>query len=146
LYASVFKTIFLFGAKRFERMVRGGRGGAKRGVGACDAPAHNDADEAMEDARAEIADTTAELDAGASAGESSGAAARALPPALLQCRLDNAKSDAESAIKEKEAMQKKRDEMRAEMELAKSSVSDTVQVAHNPVSAPRRQQGMLGSA
>jgi hypothetical protein len=58
----------------------------KRGApaGRAPAPAHNDADEAMEDARAEIADTTAELDAGASAGKSSGAAARALPPALLQ--------------------------------------------------------------
>jgi hypothetical protein len=64
------------------------------------APAHNDADEAMEDARAEIAHTTAELDAGSSVGESSGAAVRALPPALLQHRLDKAKSDAESAIKE----------------------------------------------
>ena len=90
-------------------MARTARGGAKRGAtaGRAQAPAHNDADEAMEDARAEIDDTTAELDAGASAGESSGAPARALPPALLQRRLDKANSVAESAIKEKEAMQKK---------------------------------------
>jgi hypothetical protein len=61
----------------------------------------------MEDAQAETADTAAALDAGASAGESSGASAqRALPPALLQRRPDKAKSDAETAIKEKEAMQK----------------------------------------
>jgi hypothetical protein len=53
--------------------------------------------------------------------------------------LDKAKSDAESAIKENEAMQKKMDEMRAELELAKSSVGDTVQVAHNPVSTPARK-------
>ncbi len=31
------------------------------------------------------------------------------------------------------------DEMRAELELAKSSVGDTVQVAHNPVSTPARK-------
>ncbi len=103
------KLFFLFGSKRFERMVKGGRDGSKRGApaGRESAPAHNDADEAMKDARAEIADTTAELDAGASAGESSGAPARALPPAVLQRRLDKAKSVAESAIKEKEVKQKK---------------------------------------
>ena len=68
-----------------------------------------------------------------------GAAARALPPALLQHRLDKSNSVAESAIKEKEAMQKKMDEMRAELELAKSNIGDTVQVAHNPVSTPARK-------
>jgi chromosome segregation ATPase len=122
-------------------MVKGGKGGAKRGAPAsrAPAPAHNDADETMEDARAEIADTNAELDAGTSAGESSGAPARALPPALLQRRLDKAKSDAESAIKEKEAMHKQMDEMRAELELAKSNVGDYVQVAHDPVSTPARK-------
>ena len=122
-------------------MARTGRGGAKRGAtaGRAQAPAHNDADEAMEDARAEIDDTTAELDAGESAGEASGAPARALPPALLQRRLDKSNSVAESAIKEKEAMQKKMDEMRAELELAKSNLGDTVQVAHNPVSTPARK-------
>jgi hypothetical protein len=122
-------------------MVKGGRGGAKRGApaGRTPAPAHNDADEAMEDARAEIDDTTAELDAGASAGESSGAAARALPPAVMQRRLDKIKEVAESAIKEKEVMQKKMDEMQAELELTKSNLGDTVQVAHNPVSTPARK-------
>ena len=76
------------------------------------------------------------LDAGASAGESAGAAAGELPPALLKRRLDKAKADADKAIKEKELMQKKMDEMRAELELAKSNVGDTVQVADNPVSTP----------
>jgi hypothetical protein len=61
----------------------------------------------MEDAQEEIADKAAALDAGTSAGESSGASAkRALPPELLQRRLDKAKSDAETAIREKEAMKK----------------------------------------
>jgi hypothetical protein len=43
------KLFFLLGAKRFERIVKGGRGGAKRGAPAGRAPAqaHNDADEAM---------------------------------------------------------------------------------------------------
>jgi hypothetical protein len=118
-------------------MARGApRGGAKRGGAAGRAPPRNDADEAIDDARAEIEDTTAVLDAGASAGESAGAAAGELPPALLKRRLDKAKADADKAIKEKELMQKKMDEMRAELELAKSNVGDTVQVADNPVSTP----------
>ena len=118
---------------------RGARGGgAKRGGAAGRAPPRNDADEAIDDARAEIEDTTAVLDAGASSGESAGAAAGELPPALLKRRLDKAKADADKAIKEnlKELMQKKMDEMRAELELAKSNVGDTVQVADNPVSTP----------
>ncbi len=86
--------------KRFERTARSARGGGtqkRRGAGR--APARNDADEAMEDLHAEIADTAAALDAGTSAGESSGVSKhRALPPALLQRRLDKAKSDAESSI------------------------------------------------
>jgi hypothetical protein len=36
-------------------------------------------------------------------------------------------------------MQKKLDEMRAELALAKSNVGDTVQVADNPVSTPARK-------
>jgi hypothetical protein len=36
-------------------------------------------------------------------------------------------------------MQKKMDEMLAELELAKSNIGDTVQVAHNPVSTPARK-------
>jgi hypothetical protein len=122
-------------------MARGARGGGKRGAPAGRAPAtaHNDADEAMDDARAEIEDTSAALDAGASVGESSGAPAREILNVVLQRRLDKAKSVAESAIKEKEAMQKKMDEMQAELELAKSNVGDTVQVADNPVSTPARK-------
>ena len=124
-------------------MARGApRGGAKRGGAAGRAPPRNDADEAIDDARAEIEDTTAVLDAGASAGESSGAPASgapAIPSAVLHRRLDKARSAAESAIKEKEATQKKMDEMQAELELAKSNVGDAVQVAHNPVATPARK-------
>jgi hypothetical protein len=126
-------------------MARGAaRVGAKRGGAAGRAPPRNDADEAMDhdDARAEIDDTTAELDAAAGAGESSDAAAGELPPALLKRRLDKAKSDADKAksdagkaIKEKKALQKKSDEMQAELELAKSNVGDVL-VAHNPVATP----------
>ncbi len=135
----MFKTFFLLGAKTFERMARGAaRGGAKRGGAAGRAQAQNDADEAMADARAEIADTAAVLDAGESAGESSGAPASdapAIPSAVLQRRLDKAKSLTDSAIKEKEALQKKLDEMRAELELAKANVGDVV-VAPKPVAIP----------
>ena len=46
-------------------MARGNRGGAKRGGAAGRAPPRNNADEAIDDARAEIEDTTAVLDAGA---------------------------------------------------------------------------------
>ena len=119
-------------------MARGNRGGAKRGGAAGRAHAQNDADEAIADARAEIDDTTALLDAGESAGESSGAPASGapdIPSALLQRRLEKAKSLTDSAIKEKEALQKKLDEMRAELELAKSNVGDVL-VAHNPVATP----------
>jgi hypothetical protein len=130
----------LFGAIRFERMARSARGGGtqKRG-GAGRAPARNDADEAMEDAQEEIVDKAAALDAGTSAGESSGASAqRALPPELLQRRLDKAKSDAETAMREKEAI-KKMNDLRAVLELAKSNIGDDVQVAQNPVSTPARK-------
>ena len=105
-------------------MARGAPRG-KRGGGAGRAPAQNDADEAVSDARAEIEDTTALLDAGESAGESSGAPASdapAIPTAVLQRRLEKAKSLTDSAIKEKEALQKKLDEMRAELELAAGQV------------------------
>jgi hypothetical protein len=82
------------------------------------------------------------LDAGASAGESAGAAAGELPPALLKRRLDKATAIADKAIKEKEVMQKKMDEMRAELELAKSNVGDVL-VAHNPVATPARNKVCL---
>ena len=116
--------------------------GGKRGASAGRAPAQNDADEAMADACAEIADTAAVLDAGESAGESSGAAAGELPPALLKRRLDKATAIADKAIKEKEVMQKKMDEMQAELELAKSNVGDVL-VAHNPVATPARNKVCL---
>jgi predicted Holliday junction resolvase-like endonuclease len=69
-----------------------------------------------------------------------------LPPALLQRQLDKAKSDADTAksdadkaIREKEAMQKQMDDMRAALALAKSNVGDVVQVAENPVATPARK-------
>ena len=54
-------------------------------------PAQNDAEEAMEDAAAELNDTTAALDGG---GES---APPALPDGLLQRRLDKEKQDKAAA-------------------------------------------------
>ena len=126
--------LFLFDAKRFERMARSARGGGTQISGdAGRAPAHNYADEAMAVAQAETADTAAALDAGTSAGESSGASTqRALPPALLQRRSDKAKSDAETAIKEKEAIPKNWmicEQSCSWAQLAKSNVGNAVQVA-----------------
>ena len=82
-----FYNFFLLGPKTFVRMAKTTRGGAKRGAtaGRAQAPAHNDADEAMEDARAEIDDTTAELDAGASAGESAPACSRCCCTSTATC-------------------------------------------------------------
>ena len=53
--------------------------------------------------------------------------------------MDAAKADAEKAIKEKEAMQKKMDDMQAELELAKTNIGDVVPVAQNPVATPARK-------
>jgi hypothetical protein len=120
-------------------MTNRGRGNARRSAQA------TDADEAMEDARAEVDDVAAAVET----GESSAAAARApaqVPSAVLQRRLDKAKADANKAksdtgqaIKEKEAMQKQMDDTRAALALAKSNVGDAVQVAENPVATPARK-------
>ena len=125
-------------------MARGAPRG-KRGGAAGRAQAQNDADECIADAAAEIEDTTALLDAGASAGESSGAPASgapAIPSAVLHRRLDKARSAAESAIKEKEATQKKMDEMQAELDLAKANVGDVL-VAQTAVATPARNKVCL---
>jgi hypothetical protein len=127
--------LFLFRTV-LERMPRAQ---AKKPKVAAGRPA-TDADEAMEDARAEVDDVSAAVETGESSGESA-----QLPPALLQRRLDKAKaeadkakSDADKAIKQKEAMQKQMDDLRAELVLAKSNVGDVVQVAENPATPARK--------
>jgi hypothetical protein len=92
-------------------------------------PAQNDAEEAMEDAAAELIDTTAALDGD---GEPAGST---VPTAVLQRRLvkarqekDAEKADKEKLIKEKELLQKKMDEMAAQLALAKANVGDVVSV------------------
>jgi hypothetical protein len=93
-------------------MVAGGRRAGKAPAAAArrkgtEGSAQNDAEEAMQDAQAELNDTTAALDGG---GES---AAPSLPSALLQRRLDKGKqenraitADKEKLIKEKEVTQR----------------------------------------
>ena len=90
------------------------------------APARNDAEEASLDAQAEMDDTVAALNnGGESAGESAGARAAALPPAgLLQRRLDKEKQEKEQAIKDKELLKKKLDDMAAQLELANAKVGE----------------------
>ena len=80
-----FYKFFFLVPKTFVRMARTAT--AKRGTtaGRAQAPAHNDADEAMEDARAEIDDSTAELDAGASACESAPACSRCCCTSTATC-------------------------------------------------------------
>jgi len=105
-------------------------GPARRGVGG--RPARTDADEAMEDARAEVNDVSAALSTpagAAAAGESAGPPEpHTLPDGLLQRRLEKASKEKEAAIKEKEIMQKKMDEMKAQLDLAHSKVGDAVSV------------------
>ena len=91
--------------------------------------AQNDAEEAMHDAQAELNDTTAALDGD---GEPAGST---VPTAVLQRRLvkarqekDAEKADKEKLIKEKELLQKKMDEMAAQLALSKANVGDVVSV------------------
>jgi predicted nuclease with TOPRIM domain len=106
---------------------RAGKPAARRRSGA--GTAQNDAEEAMQDAVAELNDTTVALDG---AGESE---APALPDGLLQRRLDKATqekaaitADKQKLLKEKELLQKQMDEMKAQLELAKAKVGDVVSV------------------
>ena len=115
-------------------MVAGGRRAGKASAAAArrkSAPgsAQNDAEEAMQDAAAELNDTTAALDGD---GESAGST---VPSAVLQRRLVKArqekeaeKADKEKLIKEKELLQKKMDEMAAQLALSKANVGDVVSV------------------
>ncbi len=107
---------------------RGGAGSGRRVGGA--RAARTDADEAMEDARAEVNDVSAALSTpAAAAGESAGPLERhSLPEPLLQRRLDKERLAKETAIKEKEILQKKMDEMQAQLDLAHSKVGHVVSV------------------
>ena len=107
---------------------RGEAGAGRRGSGHA---ARTDADEAMEDTQAELNDISAVLNTPeAAAGESAGGRERpSLPEPLLHHRLDKARLEKEKAIKEIETMQKRMDEMQAQLDLAHSKVGDVVSVA-----------------
>jgi hypothetical protein len=109
--------------------VRGCCAGAGRRAGNSRA-ARTDADKAIEDSQAEVNDVSAVLSTpGAAAGESAGRMERpSLPEALLQRRLDKERIEKGKAFKEKETMQKKMDEMQAQLDLAHSKVGDVVSV------------------
>ncbi len=103
-------------------------GPAKRA--GCARAARTNADEAMDDAQAEVNDVSAVLNTpAAAAGESAGPPEPyPLPDGLLQRRLDKERLAKETAIKEKEIMQKKMDEMKAQLDLAHSKVGDVLSV------------------
>ena len=91
-----------------------GKGGA--GPGKRRAVVRSDAEEALEDSQAEVNDVSAALSTpAAGAGESAGPSdRRALPEGVLLRRLDKANLEKEEAIKEKEKIQQKMDEMQAQ--------------------------------
>ena len=109
---------------------RGGAGG-RRGAGSGGRLlARNDAEEALHDAQAEMDDTAAALNGG---GESAAPEEPpTLPAVLLQRRLDKQKKETETAINQKEKLQKQLDAMAAELALAKASVGDVVPIATPP--------------
>ena len=109
---------------------RGGAGG-RRGAGSGGRlPARNDAEEALHDAQAEMDDTAAALNGG---GESAAPEEPpTLPAVLLQRRLDKQKKETETAINQKEKLQKQLDAMAAELALAKANVGDVVPIATPP--------------
>ena len=92
-------------------------------------PRDNDAEEAMADVAAEVADTSEGLDGGDQASRSAGA----MPDGLLQRRLEKTTAEKEKAIAEKakaikdmELVQKQLEEAKAELELAKTKVGGVV--------------------
>ena len=103
---------------------------AKGRAGADKRRARSDADEALEDSLAEVNDVSAVLSSpAAAAGESAGPPKSAGPPdGLLERRLAKEKTEKEKVIKENEIMQKKMDEMQAQLELAQAKVGDVVSV------------------
>ena len=111
----------------FVQMVKGGgKAPAVRGGGRGQ-KARNDAEEAMDDASADVIDTMAALNG---AGESAVAAPTGPPEALLKRRLEKVQLEKATAIREKELLQKQVADMRAEMELAKANVGDVVPVTN----------------
>ena len=103
---------------------RGGAGAGKRRA------VRSDADEALEDSQAEVNDVSAVLSSPAAAAGESGGPPKSAGPAdrLLERRLATERTEMEKAIKEKEIMQKKMDEMQAQLELAHSKVGEVVSV------------------
>ena len=103
---------------------------AKGRAGADKRRARSDADEALEDSLAEVNDVSAVLSSpAAAAGESAGPPKSAGPPdGLLERRLAKATTEKEKAIKEKEIMQKKMDDMQAQLELAHAKVGEVLSV------------------
>jgi hypothetical protein len=130
-----------FGAKSLRMASRGSQA-SKRGSGSgCRAPkARSDANEALNNALAEVEDTVVALEAEGSAGASGGvpAAAPPLPAALLERRYNKEKAEKENANKEKELFHKQWDGIRAQLELAKANPGDVVQITCPNTSAPRK--------
>ncbi len=126
----VLKQFFCICKPMSKPKVRGGASSGRRAGGG--RAARTDADEAMEDSQAEVNDVSAALSTpAAAAGESAGRLERlSLPEPLLQRRLDKERLglESEKAIKEKGKMQKKMDEMQAQLDLAHSKVGDIVSV------------------
>ena len=110
---------------------RGRGAGGRRGAGSGGRlPARNDAEEALHDAQAEMDDTAAALNGG---GESAAPEEPpTLPAGVLQRRLDKQMKETETAINQKEKLQKQLDAMAAELALAKASVGDVVPIATPP--------------
>ena len=112
-------------------MARGrGAGGRSSGGSGGRTAARNDADEAFQDALAEMDDTAAALNGG---GESDAPEeSSTLPAGLLQSKLDKQKKETEQAINQKELLQKQLDAMAAALALAKANIGDVVPIATPP--------------
>ena len=107
----------------------GGKAGKSGGGAGGKGGRRTDAEDAMEDAVAEVADLHAALDSDEQAG------AALLPDGHLQRRLDKKTAEKEKetaakekAIKEKELLQKQLDEANAALELAKANVGDIMPI------------------
>ena len=117
-----------------------GKGNAVRSGPRIRGSSLNDAEQALQDALAEVDDMTSVIDSAPSAGGTAGAAP--LPAALLERRLSKVTTEKEKAIKENELLQKQVEEMRAELELSKAKVGDVVQVP-DTAAAPARKVRLL---
>ena len=108
------------------------------------APPQTDAEQMMDDAQAEVEDTSAALGDAAQASR----VTQGLPDGLVQRRLEKSlldkekeKAEKEKAIKEKELLQKKLNDMQAELDIAKAKVGDVVQV-ENPITPSSDKVGL----